>query len=219
MNQIRNGQEREESPMDPTTKTLDDFMRDSLPDGGFVVSGGRDLFMEVADSNDRNIWMSAAATEASVFEALALSGPIVKSGIGRAAMDRAAFRHSPGQPDAAVREQMIDGILFINVARPLEIKPPSQTGGPARVTVDKAHTLGFEAGRSVSILSLPEGDFVEVVGDAVQDASRVLPEGGRLRRVDLTKPWIVALPTPTETFFWFDQPMRSFQGPITLPTS
>jgi hypothetical protein len=45
----------------------------------------------------------------------------------------------------------------------------------------------------------------------------VLPEGGSLRRIDLAEPWVVALPTPTRTFFWLGETMRSFQGPVTLP--
>jgi hypothetical protein len=69
----------------------------------------------------------------------------------------------------------------------------------------------------VAILSLPEGDFVEVVGDGSADESRVLPEGGVLKRIELSQPWVLSLPTPSRTFFWFDGSMRSFQGPVTLP--
>jgi hypothetical protein len=66
-------------------------------------------------------------------------------------------------------------------------------------------------------LRLPDGDFVEVVGDARGDASRVLPVGGTLEQIELTEPWVVALPTPTRTFFWMGKSMRSFQGPVTIP--
>ncbi|MEH6567470.1 MAG: hypothetical protein V7709_00230 [Halioglobus sp.] len=51
------------------------------------------------------------------------------------------------------------------------------------------------------------------------DESLVLPEGGVLKRIELREPWVVPLPTPTRTFFWFNQGMRSFQGLVTLPES
>lgn len=97
--------------------------------------------------------------------------------------------------------------------------PPSQPDGPMELSVNKAHVIGFEAGRRVAILSLPEGDFVEVVGDASEDESLVLPEGASLKQVSLQQPWLVSLPTPTRALFWFGRSMRSFQGPVTLPGS
>lgn len=192
-------------------------LRDSLPEGGFVVSGGRGLFMEVMDSTSRTVWMSAAAVQPADFEKLELEPPLVKTGIGSAAMDHAAFRHSPGTPDEPVRQRMIDGHLFINVATPGAATQAVQPGGPMEIAVDKGHTLAFDAGRSLTLLKLPDGDFVEVVGDASGDASRVLPVGGTLKQIELTEPWVVPLPTPTRTFFWMGKSMRSFQGPVTVP--
>ena len=95
--------------------------------------------------------------------------------------------------------------------------PPAVSGGPIEISVDKAHVIGFAAGRAVAVLSLPEGNFVEVVGDASADETLVLPQGASLRRMDLKQPWVVSLPTPTRTFFWFGKDLRSFQGPVTLP--
>jgi len=37
--------------------------------------------------------------------------------------------------------------------------------------------------------------------------------------VSLARPWVVSLPTPTRTFFWFGGSMRSFQGPVPLPAA
>ena len=173
--------------------------------------------MEVMDTTNRTVWMSASAVQPADFEKLELEAPLVKSGIGSAAMDYAAFRHSPGTPDEPVRQRMIGGHLFINVATPGEATQAVQPGGPMEIAVDKGHTLGFNAGRSLVILTLPDGDFVEVVGDANEDASRVLPVGGRLKQIELTEPWVVPLPTRTRTFFWMAKSMRSFQGPVTVP--
>jgi hypothetical protein len=200
------------------TDSLDDRMSEVLPDGGVAISGGRELYMEVMEPESRVVWMSAAAVKLADYVALELEAPLVKSGIGRAAMDRAAFRHSPGTPDEPVRERSIGRHRFIHVATPGEPLLPKEPGGPMEILVEKAHQLGFDTGRSVSILSLPEGDFVEVVGDADEDDARVLPAGGILKRIKLDEPWVVLLPTPTRTFFWWGEALRSFQGPVTLPT-
>ena len=205
--------------MSSSAKSLDEMMRESLQDGGYAVSGGRDLFMEVMDTTTGLVWMSAAPVQLADFEALELEASMVKVGIARAPMDRAAFQYSPGAPEAPVLERVIDGRLYINVAAPLEQTPSALPGGPVEISVNKAHVIGFEAGRSVAVLSLPEGDFVEVVADDSADESLVLPEGGVLKRIELSQPWVVSLPTPTRTFFWFGHGMRSFQGPVTLPES
>jgi len=204
--------------MSAVSESLERMMRESISDGGFAVSGGRDSFMEVMDTKSRKVWMSGAAVQPADFDALAPEAPLIKSGIGRAAMDRAAFRHSPGAPDEPVRERVIEGHLFINVAIPAAPIPSSQPEGPMEASVDKAHVLGFDAGRSVSILTLPAGDFVEVIGDSSEDASRVLPTGGTLKQIELAEPWVVSLPTPTRAFFWWGKSARSFQGPVALPT-
>jgi hypothetical protein len=210
---------KEHYPMSSSAKSLDEMMRESLQDGGYAVSGGRDLFMEVMDTTTGLVWMSAAPVQLADFEALELEASMVKVGIARAPMDRAAFQYSPGAPEAPVLERVIDGRLYINVAAPLEQTPSALPGGPVEISVNKAHVIGFEVGRSVAVLSLPEGDFVEVVADDSADESLVLPEGGVLKRIELSQPWVVSLPTPTRTFFWFDKAMRSFQGPVTLPES
>ena len=207
----------ETAPVNTSAKTLDETMRENFREGGFTVVGERELYMEVMDTATGLVWMSAAPVQPADFEALALDDPLVKLGIGRAAMDRAAFHYSPGASGKPVRERIIDGRLFINVAAPQAQKPPVVPGGPIEISVDKSHLIGFAAGRTVAILSLPEGDFVEVVGDAGADDTLILPEGARLRRIDLGQPWVVSLPNPTRTFFWFGQQLRSFQGPVTLP--
>jgi hypothetical protein len=203
--------------MTDSAKTLDQMMRENLQAGGYAVAGGSNLYMEVMDTATGQVWMSAAPVQLADFEALELEPSLVKVGIARASMDRAAFQYSPGTPGSPVRERVINGRLFINVAAPMEKTPPTLPGGPLGISVNKAHMIGFEVGRPVTILRLPEGDFVEVVGEDTADESLVLPQGGELTRIELSRPWVVSLPTPTRTFFWFGRSMRSFQGPVTLP--
>ena len=59
---------------------------------------------------------------------------------------------------------------------------------------------------------------MELIGDRDEDATRVLPEGGALGEIVLTEPWVISLPTPTRVFFWWGASLRSFQGPVTLPS-
>ncbi|MEH6634581.1 MAG: hypothetical protein V7700_03640 [Halioglobus sp.] len=205
--------------MDSKTGSLEDLINECLPAGGFNVGGGRDWFMEVRDTTTGRVWMSSSPVQLADFETLELDETLVKVGIARAPMDRAAFCYSPGTPDEPVLERVINGRHYINVAIPQEVIPPTQPGGAIEISVNKAHVIGFEAGRSVVVMSLPEGDFVEVVGAADADAALLLPEGAILRQLDLTQPWVVSLPTPTRTFFWFGENLRSFQGPVTLPVS
>ncbi|MEZ5502353.1 MAG: hypothetical protein R3E50_06730 [Halioglobus sp.] len=206
--------------MKPAGKPLDTMMGEQLREGGFAVSGGRDLFMEVLDTATGLVWMSAGPVAVADFDALELDGTLVKVGIARAPMDRAAFHGSPGAPGEPVLQRVINGRLYINVAAPpppREWIAPAQPGGPTELLVNKAHVIGFEAGRTVAVMRLADGDFVELVGDPDGDDALVLPPGGTLRRVFLTQPWVVDLPNPTRAFFWFGANMRSFQGPVTVP--
>ena len=130
-------------------------------------------------------------------------------------MDAALFQYSPNAEGEPVRERTIGGHRFINVAIPGDRS--SLPGGLTQIMVNKAHVVGFEAGRTLTILSLPEGDFVEVVGSAENDDQLPLPQGGSLKSIELQEPWIVPLPTPTTTLWDFSWGLRSFQGPVTLP--
>ncbi len=211
-----------DDPKDPkkdAPKELEALMQAAVGDGGVVVSGHRGQHMEIAEVADQMVWMTRSPVEKSEFEALEVDASYTKSGVGPASMDRAGFRHSPDRPDEPVREREIGGHQFINVAAPAGLKPPTEQGAPMTGYVNKAHVLGFEAGRRLAILTTPEGDFVEVVGDASHDADLLLPEGGELSEIVLTDHWVVPLPTPTRVFFWWQGAVRSFQGPVTLPSS
>ena len=49
-------------------------------------------------------------------------------------MDAAAFRRSPGGDDGVpVMTEKIDGVEFLCVARPIQIEPPTLSGGPVEL--------------------------------------------------------------------------------------
>jgi hypothetical protein len=199
------------------TRSVRELIGDNLKEGGYIVAGGRAYFMEVIDKKTGLVWMSAAPVTMDDFEALEIQAPLAKVGCALASMDCAAFQYSPAASDVPVLERVIQGRLYINVAMPMAQVPPVLPDGPIEISVNKSHIVGFEAGRSIAVLSLPEGDFIEVVGDGSVDDSLVLPEGSVLKRIELSGPLVVSLPTPTRAFFWLNQGMRSFQGPVTLP--
>ena len=196
---------------------LDEVLRESMTPAAFKVPGDRDLFMELNDTSTGLVWMATSTVTLTDFRNLTTAPPLQKTGLGYAAMDRAVFLSSPGSNQGEILHREIGGWDWINVAKPMEIIPPDTEGGPLRISVDKAHVIGFEADRSVSVLRLPHGDYVELVGESTDDEQLTLPRGGALERIDLKKPWVVRLPSPTDAYFWLGKSMRSFQGPITLP--
>ncbi len=203
--------------MDTVAESTRSLLERSLPEGGFVVGGGRAQFMEVVDTNTGSVWMSAAPATLAQFKSLQLGDSLMPMGIGFASMDCAGFRHSPDGEGEPVRQRVIDGVTFINVATPGKPAPTVPDGGPLRIEVNKGQTIGFDAGRDVVLMECDEGTFVELVGDDKGDSERVLPAGATLRTIRLESPWIVPLPTPTITYFWMEKNLRSFQGPVTPP--
>lgn len=200
-------------------KSLQTLMRERLAAGGVVIPGAREAHIEVIEIANSRVWMSVEPATRQDYEALMaeLDESLRGVGIGSAAMDAALFQFSPDGAGEPVRERTIGGRRYINVAIPGErTKLP---GGMLEMMVNKAHVLGYEAGRTLTILSLPGGDFVEVVGDTAQDDQLPLPEAARLSTIKLHEPWIVPLPTPTRTLWHFGDKLRSFQGPVTLPAA
>ena len=173
--------------------------------------------MEVVEVATGRVWMGVEPAKQQDYDLLLkeLDDSLRGVGVGDASMDAAVFRHSPNGEGEPVQERSIAGRQFIHVAIPG--KPIVHPGGLMQIRVNKAHVVGYEAGRSLTIMSLPEGDFVEVVGNAEHDEDLPLPDEARLRTVELQAPWVVTLPSPTVAFFYFGSGMRSFQGPVTLP--
>ncbi len=192
-----------------------------LAEGAYLLTVGRKLAMEVRDLTTDLVWATTEPVTQEYFDNLQLEEGLVKVWTALPSVDRAAFQCSPGRGKGReaepVLQRIIDGRTYINVARPIKQLASEQPGGPIEIQVEKTHLIGFKAGRSVAVLKLPEGNFVELVGDASRDESLVLPPGGELTSIELTKPWVLTLPNPTRTFFWFKDVLRSFQGPVQLP--
>lgn len=188
------------------------------PAASSVRGGAGDLFMEIQNPGIRANWMRCEPVTEDFFSQLNPSLPFIKAGYAPAAMDRAAFAHSPQKPDEFTAVEC-DGQTFHHVATPGEVVPPASAGGPIRVTVDKHHLIGFDAGRELAVMEVDGENFIEVIGLRDGDDGLVLPEGASLRTVTLAEPFVVMLPEPTTTYFWIGENIRSFQGPVELPPS
>jgi len=199
-------------------RSLEGMLQDALPEGGFFAPVLDNHYMEVTDRSTGLVWMSSAPVTAQQYEDLEVEAPLAKTLFARGSMDAFAFFHSPGLPEHPLRERVIAGLRCINVAAMGKVTPPTDPRGPLVAMVEKAHRLGFEAGRTLSILSLPDGDYVGTLGEPDADDSLALPEAATLTKVSLTSPLIVELPNPTRCFVWGlgDGDLRSFQGPVTL---
>lgn len=196
--------------------SLEKLMEITLRYGGAQVSGGaQDVFMEVREVANGKVWMCMHAVSQQDFKNLQPGDEFEPVLVGTASMDAALFQYSPGATSSPVNFKTIDGYPFAHVATPLDFQFPEQTDAPAEATVDKAHVIGFRAGRTISVMHLNGETFVEVVGDSSVDAQLVLPDGARLEESELSEAIVVSLPTPTRAFFWFKEG-RSFQGPVLL---
>lgn len=200
---------------------LSQKMRDYLPEQAIIPVGGQELFMEVMNPITKRVWMARSSVEKADFKTLKPGIPYIRSGLAKASMDMAAFIHSPGREK--VLTKTIGGYEFINVAKFDRFKIPKDPAAPVKITVHKNHVIGFEAGRELTYLSMPDGLYIEVIGTSKLDEQFVLPEGGKLGLLTPQEPLIVHLPTPTKTYFWgmpgtkFAGKFRSFQGPVELP--
>lgn len=174
------------------------------------IASPRRARCEIIDVATREVWQDVDPTPRRWWGDLTLEPPLAKAGYGSGNMDRTWFRRSPDAgEDGPVRTREIAGRQFFFCARPVEMQP----GNPRFILVEKHHTLGYDAGRDIRILTTAEGrDFVLVVDGAPDAPEPALPDGWRVRELTLEADWIVDLPAPTETY-WFEG-MVSYQGPL-----
>jgi len=199
-------------------KALESLIRHNLPQSGAMIDGNG-FFMEAMDPPTRQVWMTLSPGTHKEYADWDPKPEFQKLGCGKSAMDRAAFRHDPTDIQQAIQTKTIDGYTCLQVAIPGEMTPPAEPGLPARISVNKGHTLGFRAGRRVKFMNMDDDHYVETVGDNKADGALGLPPGATFSELKLVSHWVVELPCPTTAFFWFSEHgMRSFQGPVRLPT-
>lgn len=206
--------------MSQLAPSLEELMQKATPDSGRQLSGGRGLFMEVVNTQTQQVWGTKSTIQIEDWEKLAPEAPFVKASMGLVSPDATAFRHSPSAEGAPLEEKTISGHQFLQIAIAGKPKPRSQPDAAMEIMITKAHTVGFQRGRSVTIMTIGDECFVELIGTAENDQNLVLPRGGALSQVTLAQPWVVELPSPTRCFIWnWGKNPRSFQGPVELPNT
>lgn len=199
-------------------KTLKSLMQAQQKKGAVLIDHASGMTGEFLDNQTGLIWMSVESMTQHEFGNFEVDNQLTPVGVAPGAMDMAIFHYSPNGEGKPVLERTINGRRFINAASAEMVSTPSHPGGMAEISVNKSHSLGFAAGRKLNVLSLPEGDFIEVVGTQAADEQLRLPVGATLKTITLKQPWIVKLPTPARTLWWIEH-LRSFQGPVSLPTN
>jgi hypothetical protein len=189
-------------------------MQQALPEGGVWLPEQKKR-MEIIDEATADVWVTVDEVTQEQFDEFLLPRNWRKVGRAAGAMDQALFRHSPNGERTSVREQRINDLGFINVARPAAPSPSSS--GLIEIMVKKAHVLGFDAGRHLSILHFNDAHYVEVVGDDKNDSALPLKNGASIEQISLPEPWVCELPDPSKTLWAFKPELRSFQGPVELP--
>ena len=204
--------------MSQLAPSLEMLMKEATPDGGRQLSGERGLFMEVVNTQTQQVWGTTSAIKLADWDRLAPEPPFVKASSGLVSPDATVFRHAPGAPGAPLEERVIAGRPFLQIATAGQPKPPSQPDAAMEIMITKAHTVGFRRGRCVTVMTIGDECFVELIGTAENDHNLILPRGGALSQITLDQPWVVELPSPTRCFIWnWGNNPRSFQGPVELP--
>ena len=184
---------------------------------------------EVIELATRTVWQSFEPMSRDDLARLLLPEGISPVGVGRGMMDAHYFRRSPGATPGVVNEKTIAGRRFFHCANPAAGGPQQPIpNGPARLVVDKHHSIVFEAGRELNIIRTDIGtELIQVISaspqgggllqaSAVESVGLELPAGWQLRSEHVAERTVIDLPNPTEAWFFPDG--SSFQGPITLFT-
>ncbi len=183
---------------------------------------------EVIEVSTRAVWQTIEPLTREALAQLTLPDGIAPIGVGTGVMDAHYFRQSPGaDAPGPVRVRIIDDVGFIHCATP-SVTGPEQPipDGPARLMVDKHHTIIFEAGSEIAIIRMENGaEMVQVISatpegggllqkDTVPAKDFSLPPRWQLRIEKVAKRTEIDLPNPTEVWFFADG--SSFQGPVNL---
>ena len=185
-----------------------------VPPENFMISPGQP-HMEIMDTRSQQVWQSLEPVLREDYDSMEIEPHHRRVGLGFGTMDEHCFRRSPdATEDGPMELTEFAGRQFVRCARP--DSPPTQpegAGGPTRLSVHKFHTLIYRAGRSVDVITLPDGaEYIHVIDGGDSKAPLELPEGWTLRTMDVTEELIVDLPTPTTA--WFFPNRDSFQGPL-----
>jgi hypothetical protein len=173
-----------------------------------------DPHMEIFDMRTGDVWLHQQPITEADYRSFKPEPPYVKSGLGRSAMDFAWFRRSPGaDADGALERRVIGGLEWVRVARPRDFRGIQQGDAPTRLTIEKHHVIGFDAGTRVRLVRVPDGGWYVQQTAAIDGSIVPEPADWSLFHVDLDRRWVCDLGCPVSVYFFRN--LRSFQGPLT----
>ena len=174
------------------------------------------LHMEIFDPRTADVWLHQHPVTQAQYDAFRPEPPMMKSGIGRSAMDYAHFLRSPGaDSDGPLEQRTIGGLPCVRVARPLGFRGFSPGDAPTRLKVDKHHVLGFAAGSVVRVAQLPDGAFYVQQTVSATDVRVPVPADWKMHELRPASTWTVYLGSPVAVYFFRN--LSSFLGP--MPTA
>ena len=181
--------------------------------------GGIDWFAEIRQNSTGEVWLCQRPISKEAFGKLQLPEGFSITGIGKAAHDVAYFRRSPGaKVDGSLDTLEIEGYTFSRVAKPGMLE--SGFVDVIVLPVYKYHILQFNAGRTIEILTMEDGqnyvpNVTELSGMFHKTTKeRVLPEGWTIRKEILKQDLIVEIPCPARVCFF--RSGHGFHGPVEI---
>ncbi|HUP93208.1 MAG TPA: hypothetical protein VM074_13250 [Solimonas sp.] len=177
-----------------------------------VTLDPRELHMEIFDPRTTDVWLHQRPVTQAQYDAFRPEAPLVKSGIGRSAMDFAWFLRSPGAAaNGPLETRTIGGLECVRVARPVSFRGFAAGDAPTRMKIDKHHAIGFDAGSVVRLAQVPDGLFY--VQQTVTAAQGVpVPADWRMHELRPRAPWTIYLGSPVTVHFFRN--LSSFMGPL-----
>ena len=176
--------------------------------------------LQVVSQDEVIVWINDAAMTIEEFEAIDLDSGWLKNQPREGEPDGASFAMSPDateEGDFTVAEHY--GHPWLHNATVVAINQPVDEGGLLTANlVAKHHTVTWNAGRTLYVLTAPDGEhFVRVSRDAGRTSDDpTLPSDWTLSEVVTAAELTFALPNPTTNLRCDNE--DSFQGPVSAET-
>lgn len=179
-----------------------------------ITRSPREPHVEVMNLQTLDVWLCQEPVGAERYKSLKLPPPLVKSGRGVSAFDFAYFLRSPGAArDGALEAMQVDGLSFVRVARPQQLRGFAPGDAPTQLMIEKHHVIGFHAGTVMRLARLPDGLFYIQQTATLSELADVDPPDWAMHTLALNSDWSIDLGCPATIYFFRN--LRSFCGPFT----
>lgn len=163
------------------------------------------------------VWVNADMTPEE-FDAIELTPGWIKNQPREVEPDSGSFARSPdASADGPLTEEVLFGHTWRHNATVIELNTMLDPGGLLRLNrIAKFHDVGFDAGRTLTLLVSPEGEqYVRISRDAGRTTDDpTLPDGWELIERVIDAELSFRLPNPTDNIRADNE--DSFQGPLPV---